>query len=619
MPSLSTIIRGVLVSFIILGVAFLAGLQSGKGATLNASDQQYNPLSLLDLTPTATEPPQFLYYLPDVKNNYGVLYSSIVFANGQGFDNCKPLSVEGMRAWWDSSPYSTVNIYLGGISALCPFNKLDLSWFSQVAQQGWSFILTWAGPQAPKGCPADCKFRHPMSLDPYVAYLEGKIEALSAVEAAEKLGFEGQLVIYYDLESYSGADDEDRAAVAAFMRGWVEELHDLGHQAGAYGAACTSYIVDWAFNSPPPDNIWIAHWSKNYAYDPNASVWDTPCVDDHIGPPIFWTNHQRIKQYTGPHDEAWGGLTVKIDSNVLDGKVVALYGQPPEKNMQTLSPVPTTSTLVENKGEAVRDMHLLSPRSGWVLRGEQLLWTEDGGASWQDLSPQHTDSAHLLGVSFLDNKSGWALNLDNNTEGIGPLSILRTVDGGKSWQKSSVLIENPEAILEIDSATLDFVDPLTGWISIKLLSSSNFSFGRLFTTQDGGTTWQERELPIGGSVNFKDAQQGWIVGGPLNQIYYTENGGESWRLTNNPSKDEITSVLAGDVPRLAGELPSGAVAVSQFDDLDAWTLVHNGSCSGYKPRPGESIPQGENPLQCKASYQLLQTTNGGITWGEITP
>ncbi|MFL7894154.1 MAG: glycoside hydrolase domain-containing protein, partial [Anaerolineales bacterium] len=247
----SSAIRGVFVLSIILGVVFLSNIgiaQSVAGQQAGAGSENAGRVLLDVPTPTAepTETPNLQIYFPVMNNNYGYLYSSVVIAQGQGFDNCKPLSVEGMQNWWDNSPYSAVNIYLGGISALCPFDELGFTWYSQVADQGWSFILTWAGPQSPQGCPANCKFRHPMSTDPEIAHIEGMIEALLAVEKAVQLGFQGQLVLYYDMESYSGADEATREVVAAFIQGWTEELHELGHIAGAYGAACTSYVVDWA-------------------------------------------------------------------------------------------------------------------------------------------------------------------------------------------------------------------------------------------------------------------------------------------------------------------------------------------------------------------------------------
>ncbi len=602
----ATTVRGVFVIIIILGVVLISNLgilRSGaQGALLDVPTPSPSP--------TATPlPPQFF---PLVKNLHGSLENSVIITNGQGFDNCKPLSIEGMQTWWDHSPYSAVNIYLGGISALCPFDQLDYEWYTQVASQGWTYILTWAGPQAPHGCPADCKFRYPMSTDPATAYLEGKLEAFYAVEAATNLGFKDQLVIYYDVESYSGADEETKAAVAEFIRGWTEQLHELGHFAGAYGAACTSYIVDWAFNDPPPDDVWIAQWNKEWAYDPDATVYDTTCLDEKGQPPIFWADHQRIKQYTGPHNETWGGLTVKIDSDVLDGHVNALYGHPPQKNSLNSATSQPTQRVVLNSTPALRDIQMLTSSMGWVLRDDQLLITPDGGQTWQDISPGSGRQTEILDVYFINADNGWSANREIGENGTLSLAIYVTGNGGNTWRRVAINQFSPDETWEIGSASFEFVDGEVGWLALGLHSGNNFSFGRLLATGDGGYTWHERQLPLGEPVFFQDAQHGWTAGGPLDQVYITEDGGHSWQLqeSNNLSMINPLSVQGGMLPR-------GTVSVDLLNNQIGWAIIQEGSCSGYKTRTGEALPPGEEQLKCTSSSRLMKTADGGSNWIEL--
>jgi hypothetical protein len=61
---------------------------------------------------------------------------------------------------------------------------------------------------------------------------------------------------------------------------------------------------------PALDAIWIAAWN------------DTPNLfgfSQSILPDSYWAFHQRIHQYRGGHDETWGGVTINIDTNVVDG------------------------------------------------------------------------------------------------------------------------------------------------------------------------------------------------------------------------------------------------------------------------------------------------------------
>jgi hypothetical protein len=48
-------------------------------------------------------------------------------------------------------------------------------------------------------------------------------------------------------------------------------------------------------------------------------VWDVACLSNGL-----WVNHQRIRQYAGGHGETWGGVTLNIDCNVIDGIVASM-------------------------------------------------------------------------------------------------------------------------------------------------------------------------------------------------------------------------------------------------------------------------------------------------------
>ncbi len=197
--------------------------------------------------------------------------SIVEINNQQGFDRCHLPSVPQMQTWWNSSPYWVFNIYLGGSMFYCDDEIPDAFWVHQVAGQGWKFILTWVGPQAP--CSV---FREKMSLNTSTARQQGRTEASAAAAAASQMGFLGNRVIYYDLEAFGvSASTECRAAAASFIRGWTERLHELGYLAGGYGSPATSHIADWATNNPPPDDVWIAHWLTPAQYRPDATVWSS--------------------------------------------------------------------------------------------------------------------------------------------------------------------------------------------------------------------------------------------------------------------------------------------------------------------------------------------------------
>ncbi len=196
-------------------------------------------------------------------------------------------SIPTMQAWWDGSPYRAVGLYLGGISYYEGCSTFTPEWVAQVRTMGWSFLPLWVGPQAPCS-----RWEHKMDDDPAATYQQGRAEAEMAAQAAREHGLTnyalGGTIIYYDLESYSPADEACKLAVGSFLNGWTERLHELNNRSGIYGGDCSTYSATWASLANPPNDVWLAYWDGD-GYDPEQSVYDLYCFPDNL-----YTNHQRV-------------------------------------------------------------------------------------------------------------------------------------------------------------------------------------------------------------------------------------------------------------------------------------------------------------------------------------
>jgi Rv2525c-like, glycoside hydrolase-like domain len=188
-----------------------------------------------------------------------------------------------------------------------------------------------------------------MSSDVTTAYVQGVNAANLAVESLAALGLTNPdktgSVVYYDIENY-GTETACRAAVNSFMNGWVSQIRARGSLAGVYGSTlCNTGLSDFQNITNVPDVIWPARWYHNLGsgyYDPTADVWNLgSCI-----PNTVWSNHQRIRQYEGDHNETWGGLTLSIDSNVLDGIVAMLHDYPFVDSIVRADPNPTNAAVV---------------------------------------------------------------------------------------------------------------------------------------------------------------------------------------------------------------------------------------------------------------------------------
>jgi photosystem II stability/assembly factor-like uncharacterized protein len=533
--------------------------------------------------------------------------SQVIHGDYQGFDRCNIPSIQDMQTWWNESPYYSINLYIGGSLSHCSNDGLNAVWVQDVAKQGWTFISTWVGPQAP--C---TNFKYRISYDPQVAYQQGQAEAHSAIEASIQAGLLDGSIIYYDVESYSVGlvIQSCRDAMNSFLRGWTQSLHTLGYHAGAYGASCNSFISEWATISPTLDDVWIASWHVPPVYDKNATVWGAPCLSDAL-----WANHQRIKQYAGEHIETWGGVSMPIDSDVIDGEVSMLPITSSQMISSAAIAAPSATLLVE--GSQIEDMQALPNGIGWFLNGDHLIWRDAEHSTWGRSNLPINGSQTILGVTFQDDSRGWLAAQDPTT---GEITFYKTVDSNDVWEKISAIIPSSQA----SQASLTFIDHQTGWLALRLQSSSNFSLGELFRTGDGGRTWVELPLPVAGQVYFSNSLNGLLEGGVSgNELYSTEDGGNSWKKmpANDQRKESVLSRFGTATSSAAkadlGNLPGTVLQVQFSDSATGWARIQQSDCSGKKDpvQFGKNIPA--QPLQCTIRQLIFETHDGGRNWTRL--
>ena len=387
---------------------------------------------------------------------------------GQGFDKCEIPSLSQMQIWWGASPYQAVNLYIGGSSRACANSALTSSYISQLYQQGWKFIPTWVGPQAPcTGYPSR------MSSDVTVAFGQGVSEANLAVERLAVLGLTDPdktgSVVYYDIEHY-GTNSVCRAAVNAFMNGWVSQLHTRGNVAGVYGSTlCNTGLSDFRNITYVPDVIWPARWYHNLGsgfYDPTADVWNLgSCI-----PNTAWANHQRIRQYEGDHDELWGGLLLGIDSNALDGVVAIPDTTPVDVNIadNTQGTYKLVPHQIRHESYAALNngpIQIVSPNNVPLVAAERVIYRING------VNTSYTEMMALPN-SQLDNTYWlpWYNNLDLDTQlrfanVSGTTATVHVQIGGQEMQGS------PFTLLAGQSTRKSFVGINDG--PVKIQSSQN--------------------------------------------------------------------------------------------------------------------------------------------------
>ncbi|MCA1589214.1 MAG: DUF1906 domain-containing protein, partial [Acidobacteria bacterium] len=268
----------------------------------------------------------------------------------QGFDKCTAASVAQMQTWWNVSPFYNVNIYISGRNRGCVQPLLTAQWVDQVSSMGWGLIPTIVGYQSP--CIDSTRSVAKHSIDAAVAESQGRGEADIAAADAAGVGLTTGSILYYDMERYDEAAANlsgCRTATTAFLKGWTDRIKELGYKSGTYGSPKNAQ-EDWQFipAASRMEVIWMARW------DNVASVWTYGLFPNF--PTAIWNDHQRIKQWRGPHDETWGGVTFNIDSNVLDAPVVG--------------PAIAKNKNADFDGDGKTDLSIFRPGTGeWFISG----------------------------------------------------------------------------------------------------------------------------------------------------------------------------------------------------------------------------------------------------------
>jgi hypothetical protein len=251
--------------------------------------------------------------LPRARSSAATRTRSGTVFTGLGFDACSTPSARAMSAW-RSSPYRAIGVYIGGANRACSQPNLTPEWVAAQTAAGWHLIPTYVGLQAPTSACSSCA-----KLSASQATTQGVAAAVDAVEEASAVAMGAGSPIYFDMESYSRTSFAT-AATLAFLEAWTKKLHALGYVSGVYSSSASG-IADLGDQVGSgyelPDDLWIANWNGSTS------------TADSAAPASAWTQHQRIHQYRGGHDESYGGVAINIDNDSVDGATVGEATLPP--------------------------------------------------------------------------------------------------------------------------------------------------------------------------------------------------------------------------------------------------------------------------------------------------
>ena len=232
----------------------------------------------------------------------------------------------------------------------------------------------------------------------------------------------------------------------------------------------------------------------------------------------------------------------------------------------------------------LRGVSAVSERVAWASgAGSTVLRTTDGGTTWQKLTVTN-DALDFRDVDAVDAQTAYVLAI-----GKGPLSrIYKTTDAGKTWTMQ-FKNEDPKA----------FLDAMSFWDANNGIVFGDSVDGQLYimTTSDGGRTWSRiptATLPpalenegafaaSGTNIAVFGKSHAWIGTGAASKarVLRTSDRGRTWQVSNTP---------------LAAGPFSGIFSIAFRD-------AKHGVIAG-----------GDYRKEQEAVDNLAVTNDGGITW-----
>ena len=349
----------------------------------------------------------------------------------------------------------------------------------------------------------------------------------------------------------------------------------------------------------------------------------------------------------------------------------------PQSSTSTPSITPSASTVSSKPAVPLTAIRMLDTQNGWALTANSILKTTDGGLQWNDVTPANAGLNPFARGQFMNTHDAWiAIGPANQQEGPG-IAMLRTTDGGLSWQRS-VITDPVVSLVDVPH----FINVQQGWLGMSSTPGAGSAKSDIWHSNDGGQTWTKLSsnksfsgLDLGyvTGISFRDAQMGIATGNrgaggdnTVPSVALTQNGGQTWQTTSlphllggyvNPMNTSQPPVFFGNVVILPVTITgqSGPLLVlyrsndrglSWFqtsaahiqaentyvvDPSHAWATdtqsgkLYSTSDGGNHWSAASNTSYQLNALSFTdpqngwgvTSNQLLQTTDGGKTWQQI--
>ncbi len=285
--------------------------------------------------------------------------------------------------------------------------------------------------------------------------------------------------------------------------------------------------------------------------------------------------------------------------------------------------------------------NLLNAQQGWILSNRELLWTDDTGQHWREMSPTDIGDGYVQDAFFLDPQQVWVITCDPQPSG-DVTKITYTLDGGNTWEMTEET--SMKAIVSMiprqgcGGEHIFFLNTQQGWILVDTTQTMNSHQGEMFQTLDGGQTWQHLDTSPWGDFFFVSDTTGWMRAtcctGSLMQLYRTKDGGKTWEvvIANGSDRsddfflpvffDQQTGILAVNLYN-EGRLNEGVTFFKTQDGGESWEPIGKLALLPISDGPSfhpwdVQIWDEQTWVVAVPNFGVYWTLDGGQSWVENT-
>ena len=283
----------------------------------------------------------------------------------------------------------------------------------------------------------------------------------------------------------------------------------------------------------------------------------------------------------------------------------------------------TITVLQQTQSTSIRGLSVVNDNTAWVSGSKGAIGiTTNGGKTWQWQQVKDHEKAEFRDIEAFSDKE--AVIMSSGT----PALILKTIDGGLSWQTK---------YNKVDSAyfldAMDFADKQHGWVLGDPIGGKLL----LLQTNNGGETWDQ----VANSPDALTGEASFAASGTCirtDKMITIVTGGGNSRILTSPTKPVKWTATA--LPLTSGKQSQGAFSFARGENQ---TIIVGGDYAKDKitdsvayilPQP-KAIFKDHTPLKGPEGFQscveYIQgdsflstgtsgsniTVDGGKTWKKI--